>query len=462
MRRIVIAFITIAVLAVGGYFGVTYYMQVQQEQSIASYQTAAVSRGNLTATIGATGTVRARQSAVIAWQTSGTIGDVPVQEGETVQAGQTLASLKTSSLNQSIILAKSDLLNAQKSLEDLQKSTSNSAKAWEAVLSGRKAVAQAEQAVEKYDRKDYKDKLDKAREDLSKAKDDLKTAQDNFDKYKDYSEDNQTRKNAEQDLTDAQLTVNDKQRAVDALVLEKDQAQAALESARAALADTERAYERIKDGPNPDDVAILQARIDAAQATLGLAQLEAPFAGTVTSSNAAVNDQVNPGTTAFRLDDLSELLVDVRVSEVDINQVQIGQSVTLNFDAIQGKNYDAVVTEVNGSGSASQGVVEFVVTVRLTSPDSDVRPGMTAAVNIVVEEFANVIIIPNKAVRVVDGQRVVYVLVNEALEQVKVTLGASSENNSVVLEGGLNAGDAIVLNPPQVFSTNGPPPFVRR
>jgi len=45
---------------------------------------------------------------------------------------------------------------------------------------------------------------------------------------------------------------------------------------------------------------------------------------------------------------------------------------------------------------------------------------------------------------------------------VRVTLGASSDNNSVVLDGGLKVGDNIVLNPPQVFSTNGPPPFVRR
>jgi len=462
MRRFVIAVVIIAVLAVGGYFGYTYYTQVQETQTLASYQTAAIAKGNLTATIGATGTVRARQSAILTWQTSGTVGEVGITEGDQVQAGQVLASLKTSSLNQSIILAKSDLLNAQKSLEDLQQSAVSRTKAWEAVLNARKALTLAEQAVEKYDKKAYKDSLDKAREDLSKAKDDLKTAQDDFDKYKDYSEDNQTRKDAAQKLTDAQLTVNDKQRAVDNLLMEKEQALAAIESSRAALADSERTYERIKSGPNPDDVAILQARIDAAEATLRLVDLEAPFSGVVTSSSLNVNDQVSPGSTAFRLDDLSQLLVDVRVSEVDINQVQIGQSVVLNFDAIQGKSYEGQVVEINGSGNVTQGVVEFVVTVQITNPDGDVRPGMTAAVNVVVEEFTNVMIVPNKAVRVADGQRVVYVLVGSSLEQVRVTLGASSDNNSVVLDGGLKVGDNIVLNPPQVFSTNGPPPFVRR
>ncbi len=462
MRRIVIAIVVIAVVVVVAFFGIRYYLQVQQAQSVAAYQTTTIGKGNLTATIGATGTVRANQTAVLAWQTSGSVADGVALEGAQVQAGDTLASLKTGSLSQSIILAKSDLLNAQKSLDDLKQSNVSKTKAWETVLNGQKALSQAQQALDAFGKKDYSDSLDRAREDLSKAKDDLKSAQDNFDKYKDYSADNQTRKDAERRLTDAQLALNDKQRALDLLALQKDQAQAALDSATAALADSQRAYDRIKDGPNPDDLAVLQTRIDAAQSTLNLAKLQAPFSGTITSASTSPNDQVNPGTTAFRLDDLSRLLVDVRVSEVDINRVSIGQSVKLNFDAIQGKDYTGKVTEVNGSGSATQGVVEFIVTVQLNDPDADVRPGMTAAVSIVVEEFTNVLIVPNKAVRVVDGQRVVYALVNDTLEQVKVTLGASSDNNSVVLDGNLKAGDNVVLNPPQVFSTSGPPPFVRR
>ncbi len=462
MRRIVIAVMAIAVLAVGGYLGVRYYLQVQQAQNLASYQTATVSRGNLTATVGATGVVRANQSVVLAWQTSGIVGASSVKEGDRVSAGQTLASLKPDSLSQNIILAKSDLLNAQKSLDDLKQSNVNKTKAWEGVLNARQAQAQAQQALEQFDKKDYKDKLDRAREDLSRAKDDLKTAQDNFDKYKDYSADNQTRKDAEQRLTDAQLNVNDKQRALDLLGLQKDQAQAAADSADAALSDAQRAYDRIKDGPNANDVAVLQARIDAAQSALKLAHLDAPFDATLTNASTLPNDQVAPGTVAFRLDDLSRLLVDVRVTEVDINRVSIGQKATLNFDAIQGKDYTGEVVEVNGSGSATQGVVEFIVTVQLTNADGDVRPGMTAAVNIVVEELTNVLVVPNKAVRVVDGQRVVYVLVNGEMQRAAVTLGSSSDNNSVVTDGSLKVGDTIVLNPPQVFSTNGPPPFVRR
>jgi HlyD family secretion protein len=114
------------------------------------------------------------------------------------------------------------------------------------------------------------------------------------------------------------------------------------------------------------------------------------------------------------------------------------------------------VSEVASVGNVLQGVVEFIVTVELTDADGNVKPGMTAAVNIVVEKLDNVLLVPNRAVRVIDGQRMVYVIRNGKAEWVKVTLGVSSDSDSQVLEGGLLAGDQIVLNPPLVFGNQGP------
>lgn len=462
MKRFIIALIIIAALAAAGYYGYTYYQQLQRTQASSEYQTALVSRGNLTATVGATGSVRANQTTLLAWQSSGIVGAVEVQAGTQVEAGEILATLQEDSLPQNIILARSELINAQKALDDLQNTQASKAQSWEAVLAARKAVIQAEQAMDAYDEDTYTNDLERAREDVLTAQDDLQEAQDNFDKYVDWDPENTTRKNAENRLKDAQLKVDETLRERDLLELEKEQAQASLDGVKAQLADAERAYERIKDGPNPDDIAALEARIAAAEATLKLDHIEAPFTGTVTDIDAMTGDQAAPGKTAFRLDDLSRLLVDVRVSEVDINRVEVGQEVRLNFDAIQGKEYSGVVTEVSRFGSTTQGVIEFLVTVELTDADEDVRPGMTAAVNIVVEELNDVVLVPNRAVRVQDGQRVVYILNNGELEAVRVTLGSSSENYSEMVDGTLKSGDTVVLNPPQEFDTNGPPPFVRR
>ena len=101
-----------------------------------------------------------------------------------------------------------------------------------------------------------------------------------------------------------------------------------------------------------------------------------------------------------------------------------------------------------------QGVVSFTVTIELTDADELVKPGMTAAVNVVVEEVKDVILIPNRAVRLVDGNRVVYVLVDDQPVQVKVQLGSSSDLESVVVDGDIKEGDLIILNPP---SFNGGP-----
>ena len=102
------------------------------------------------------------------------------------------------------------------------------------------------------------------------------------------------------------------------------------------------------------------------------------------------------------------------------------------------------------AGDNVQGVVNFTVTIELTDADELVKPGMTAAVNIVVQEVKDVILIPNRAVRLVDAERVVFVLVNGIPQQVKVELGSSSDTMSVLIDGDLKEGDEIILNPPSV------------
>jgi HlyD family secretion protein len=117
---------------------------------------------------------------------------------------------------------------------------------------------------------------------------------------------------------------------------------------------------------------------------------------------------------------------------------------------------------VDRVGTLNQGAVEFIVTVELSDADADVRPGMTAAVNVVVNQLEDVLLVPNRAVRFQEGKTVVYVLKDGQLVTVNITLGATSDVASEVVAGDLQQGDAIVLNPPTVFDQNGPPPFMRR
>jgi len=106
------------------------YQSVQQGQAAATqYETITLSRGNLTSIVGATGTVRANQTAMIAWSTSGQIDNILVGVGEKVTAGQELATLAETSLPQNVILASADLVTAQRNLENLMNSNTAFAQA---------------------------------------------------------------------------------------------------------------------------------------------------------------------------------------------------------------------------------------------------------------------------------------------------------------------------------------------
>lgn len=413
-NRVILILLLIVVVAFGAY----RVRQNNTANAASQFQTAMVERGNLTATIGATGTVRAQQTAVLIWQAAGLVDVVNVKVGDNVPAGFVMAYLAKTSLPQSIILAEADLANAQKALDDLV--NSDTARA-QAVIDLRDAQAAYDKAY------NWRRELDNdritVREIVYKKRFGVTVPE--IKEYKTWA-DEATKTKAQEDL----------------------------ELKKGLLDDAQRKLDRLMDGSSEDIVAA-QARIDAAQATLNLAQVIAPFGGIVTESYPLPGDQVSAGETAFRIDDLSKLLVDVEVSEVDINSVTIGQPVDLTFDAILGKDYHGEVVEVAQTGTSVQGVVSFKVTVELQDADASVKPGMTAAVNITVNELKDVVLIPNRSVRLSDGNRVVYLLVNEEPVKTNVRLGSSSESMSVVVGGDVDEGDEIILNPPAEFGGPG-------
>jgi len=395
----------------------------------AAFQTAPIKRGALRATVGATGSVRAWKSAVLNWQTGGTVEAVSAVVGDQVAEGQVLARLDPASVSQTIILAEADLVEAQRALEDLL--GSDTARA-EALI----ALKDAQDAYEKaYNYRVELNGIGWFKKVIIRTVNHQQVAEIKW--YRGYA-DPETIANAD-----------------DALALRKAQ-----------LDDAQRTYDRVADGPNRADVAAAEARVAAARATLNMARIIAPFAGTVTQAEASpgesaagsatiAGDQVMQGDFAFRVDDLSRLMVDVQISEVDINSVKIDQAVELSFDAILEQEYHGTVVEVGQAGDTVEGAVTFGVTVELTDADEQVKPGMTAAVNIVVTELQEVLLVPNRAVRLVENQRVVYVLRDGAAVPVEVRLGQSSDQDSVVLGGELKEGELVILNPPSMI----PGPF---
>lgn len=480
-----------------------------------STQTATIERGSLTSTMSSSGNIRSGQSATIVWQTSGRVGEVTLQQGDLVLDDQVLAELDVNTLSAEMIQAKQDLIKAQQALDDLLNSQLQQAQAQQAVVDAQKALdglkqtagesssqaqlalAEAEEALE--DAQRNRDKMnypktsnelviEKAETDYRLAKTEYKQALDDYQQVKAKKLTNPERVQALNRLVDAETAMNSKfaiynwyllpyseedivkadaELAVAQANLATAQANweaykngttsAAVALAEATLADAQREWERVKEGPNPADVEAARAAVDAAQAVLDNAQLLAPFAGTITQVDVNTGDLVSTGDVAFRIDDLASIYVDLQISEVDLASLEPGQKATLEFDAIPDKVYSGEVTSVGMVGTNSQGVVNYPVTARITNVDEDIRPGLTALVNIVVDQVDDALLVPNRAIRTTGGQSSVTILFEGQQIVVPVTVGLVGDSMSEVVSEQLREGDAVVINgsTSTVTSANG-------
>ena len=457
MKRAIVIGIVVVILAAAGFF---VYQRIQSTQAGAAsrFQTVELTRGDLTASVGATGTVRSNQSTILNWQLTGSVAEVKVAAGDEVENRQLLASLDEKSLPQEVILARADLVTAQRSLDQLLNSNVAQSKAYQDLVAAQKELddAKTERESKNYERA-LPATVDEARANVVIAEDAVDKATTLYDRVDDRAQDDPIRAEAFAQLAKARKNYDRQLANLNWLLGRPDnqevsEADARVLLAEASLKDAQTEWNRLKDGPDPQDVAAARARIAALEATLAEVKLEAPFAGTITEVNVKPGDRVAPTQQAFRIDDLSHLLVDVEITEVDINRIRTGQPVMMSFDAIADKTYSGKVVEVSRVGTADQGVVNFKVTVELGDVDGSVRPGMTAAVNIVTDLVEDTLLVQNRAVRLRDGNRVVYVLRNGVPVMTQIQLGVTSDTLSQVVGGDVKEGDLLVLNPPVQFA----------
>ena len=244
-----------------------------------------------------------------------------------------------------------------------------------------------------------------------------------------------------EDLTGARAQVN--------------QAQAQLAQSQAQLVQAEADLARAKRGPAPEQIAVVEAQVaqsrvglQVAQARLEDAVLKAPVAGTLARWSLYVGDRVSPGTPVGALVDDTRYHLTVSIDETDIHQVAPGQPARLQLDAFPEKEQLGHVAEVELLGANTQGIVTYNVRIDLEPTDLVLRPLMTATVDIVAEEKADVVRVPNRAIRRDAKGRYVQVVQNNQLVRVDVKVGVSDADHTEVLEG-LQEGDTVVVSTPR-------------
>lgn len=417
-----------------------------RNQMLASLQMEPYQRRDLSASIFGTGTVQPIQTVMLTWATSGIVGDVNVSVGQHVEKGSVLMTLDPDSISVDILQAEIDVINAQNSLDDLNDN-------WESDLAQAKLdLLNAEEALDDLENQrqimNYQRCTDERIEELE---DDLEVAE-NLYKIRQSPENLRLVNTAQANLNYCRADYS-----------EREVAEAELELAlgEARVAALQEKVDLLSDGPDPDRVRILEIQLSIAQSRLDSPLIESPIDGVVTEVPVKRGDVVQVGQQAVRIDDLSNLYLDVQISEIDIPEVSVGQPVELVFDAYFDTTFNGEVVEIAPVGQSVQGVVEYNVRISLENADERIKPGMTVAVNILVDQKFSIFVVPNDAIVSLDGRETVFVQRNGSFEAVPVTLGSYSDFYSEVIEADIAEGEMLVLNPPReitgVMPFNGPP-----
>ncbi|HZU86718.1 MAG TPA: efflux RND transporter periplasmic adaptor subunit, partial [Anaerolineaceae bacterium] len=210
------------------------------------------------------------------------------------------------------------------------------------------------------------------------------------DKYQDLDPDNATRKNAEQVLEDAQKDLRDAVYERDLLKNSLDQAKAVLELAQFNLAEARRAYEARLDGPDAEESALAQARLENASRQLAAAErmlknydLKAPYDGQVMEiKNLQVGEWVAPSQPVIVYADVSTWYIETKdLTELDVIQLEIGQIARVVPDALKDVTLAGTVEWIGQTYSEKSGDVLYTVRIRLDEADSRLRWGMTAQIS---------------------------------------------------------------------------------
>lgn len=342
-------------------------------QNQVEYRTAKVERGDIEATISATGNPNAVVTVQVGSQVSGNIKELYADFNTKVKKGQLVARIDPEIFEAKVNQAKGNLENVRAAVLNaramLQKTEADIANAKASLEAAKANGAKAKVAV-----LDAQIKL-KSRINLFKeggiSAEERDSAQATFDSN------------------------------VAALEAAKAQEQAAQFSLRAAQAQHEVAQAQLASAEaqvKQSEAALRQAQID-----LDHTYIRAPVDGTVVSRSVDVGQTVAASLSAPTLfliaQDLTKMQVDTNVDEADIGRVRVGQDAAFTVDAFPGEIFKGKVVQIRQAPMNVQNVITYDAVIGVANPDFKLFPGMTANVKILVDRQENVLKIPNAALR---------------------------------------------------------------
>ena len=266
-----------------------------------------------------------------------------------------------------------------------------------------------------------------------------------------------------------------------------DAAEARVAESQATLEETDQAYERslqLADKGVASDQVLLSAKSNFSRATAALQSAAAnvaiakadlalneanltkacicsPIDGIILDRNVEVGQILAASFSAPTLftlaEDLARMQLQVDIDEADIGLVSEGDRASFTVEAFQDKTFPAEIAELRFAPLTVNGVVTYKAILAVDNTDLFLRPGMTATAAINVAEAADVLRVPNAALRFTPtttptlptepaGQKTVWILRNDQAVPITIQPGNSDGSYTVILGGDLAAGDQVIVD----------------
>jgi HlyD family secretion protein len=346
---------------------------------------------------------------------SGKIIDIPVEKGESVNAGDVvfklddrLLSIQRTQAAAAIPAAELGLLNAQKALNDLKDNANLAAAQAQVTLATANNSldnAQKKQVSIQLDRASTED-LENVRAQYTLAQKVVDAAQKVYDKLSDRPETDPTRAQATVNLQAAKTKRDTIKSNLDWLLgfptdLQVGEREANLALALAQVDKAQKDYEARKNGPDPDDLALAEANVRNAEAQLQQARsaldqmdltlektiVTAPASGVILDIPLNIGEMATAGATVVEIGNLEKVTLTVYIPEDQYGKIYLGQTVNVSVDSFPGKVFEGNVTYIsdqaeftprNVQTTESRSTTVYAIEISLDNPEQDLKPGMPA------------------------------------------------------------------------------------
>ncbi|HEX8139339.1 MAG TPA: efflux RND transporter periplasmic adaptor subunit [Pyrinomonadaceae bacterium] len=409
-RRLAAVLLAVALIAAAGYF------LWGDRASAAEYMTARVERGSLRNTVTATGTLQAVSTVQVGSQASGTISALYADFNSTVKKGQVIAQLDPSTTQAQVEQARANLMQARAALGQAQAGVAQSRAGISQTRAG-VTDAQAKALAARSTVQNEQAGVASAQANLAVLKAQMDDAASFLRQQETLAADGVV---ARRDVETAQTTYKTAEARYNQAVAQVQQAVLSAQSASSAgvaqsHAQIEQAQAQVLQSQAAAQNAAAQvqsaaAQVEQAEAALKLAEINlshttitSPIDGVVVSRDVSVGQTVAASLSSPTLftiaNDLTQMQVIANIDQADIGLVEQAKSVGFTVDAFPGDQFKGTIQQMRLNPQNVQNVVTYNVVIDVANPEQKLKPGMTANLEITIDERNDVLKVPNAALR---------------------------------------------------------------